>query len=836
MADIPVYNISGEEPVHGTLDSSEVQQGIASGQFSFPKGTPVNVMSPEGVPGLIQPEEASEAFNQGYSYITPEMQKQNEFGAPNQQAIAAVEGLAKGVAGPLATGAEVAMGVPAEDIRAREDANPWTAGLSEGAGFIGSMAAGVGEARLVTSAAEAASKGIGLGLEGASTAEKIAAAGVRASTEMALLSSGDEMSKYITQDPNQSVESAISHVGLSSLLGLGGGAALGSIAPLWKASVGDRAAQFVEDFKGRINERMVDPNPTATVTDELGNYYKNITDMADEVYGVKGLKAQDIAKVMPEMSTKMGEQAGLISEKLDKALEDMRAKPNLYPERLSSKLENDVAAFKAATESAQAPADVFNAAQELKQTLDSYAKFDKFVKPVDEAYDFVNKAKELRFAAKEVLEDSSVWGKAADRQKAINKAFSTYLPALKDFNKKFTTEVLGERVVDPSKINTYMNGLGKPSAELKQNMLENFLNASEKYRNTIADTHANLGLESPFQATPMGATLSTIKEVAPGAKVADILIAKGIAKISGQGIGALTGGALGSLAGHGYIGALIGQHAIGPFIESVLPSMTKAILDNPTSGSGIKSAMEVGSAILKGEAKIGKGVKGIFKAEGELGTISQLPTEKEREKLEKHLKVAQENPESLMKVGGDVGHYMPQHATAMAETAARASTYLNNIRPKTQPANALDPKITPSSTEKANYNRAVDIALNPLIVLKSIKEGEVGLQDITHLNNLYPALYNRLKQEVMKNIGEAVSDKQSIPYKTKLGASAFLGQPLDSSMQPQAIAASQMVTMPPQNQQPKNGTAPKNMNKLDKLPEQSDTMVGSREAYRTSRH
>ena len=50
---------------------------------------------------------------------------------------------------------------------------------------------------------------------------------IRGATETALLGAGNEVSKLITEDPGQSVDSAISDIGLSGLIGGGLGAGFG---------------------------------------------------------------------------------------------------------------------------------------------------------------------------------------------------------------------------------------------------------------------------------------------------------------------------------------------------------------------------------------------------------------------------------------------------------------------------------------------------------------------------------------------------------------------------------------------------------------------------------
>jgi hypothetical protein len=142
----------------------------------------------------------------------------DHYGSTGQQIKAGIEGAAKGIAGPLATFAETKLlGVKPEDIEGRAEANPWTHGLSEAAGFGVGALTGTGEAALLGRAGEAAAGAIGLG-EAATTGAKLAKAAATGATEMGLFQAGDDASKWLLNAP-QTPGSVVSDVGLSALLG-----------------------------------------------------------------------------------------------------------------------------------------------------------------------------------------------------------------------------------------------------------------------------------------------------------------------------------------------------------------------------------------------------------------------------------------------------------------------------------------------------------------------------------------------------------------------------------------------------------------------------------------
>lgn len=720
-----------------------------------------------------------------------------KYGSTGQQVLTGLEGAAKGILGPIATGIEVGSGLTTgDDIRGREEENPITHGVAEAGGFMGSLASGAGLGAGVAKLGMKATEIAGLAGRTLSTAENIASHVVQSAVEIAALQTSDEASKLIASDPNASLQTAIPNIGLAALLGAGGGAALGGVSALWKATAGEKVGQLIADFRGRTNQLIANPEPREAIQHELETHYSAIRDMADEVYGVKGLKAQDIEAAMPEMSPKITQQAHEVADSVGKTIDKMVKNQNSYPPRLTVKLQGDLEQFMARIQDGESSAsEIFNATQDLKQSLQGYAKYEKFVKPVDEAYDFVRDSKSLAASLRESLEDGKIWGKAADRQKAINKGFSDFLPSLKDFEKKFTTEIAGDRSIDPGKLNTYLNQVGKASGETKQKMLGNFLDASEKYRQVIADTHSNLGIDSGLPPTSLVQTRETLKELSNGAKLADMIFKEAPGDI----LGATVGESIGHGIGHAGIGAFLGAHTLGPYFNKALGAIIKPLLMAEIKSPALKSVLEYTKAIVKGETLMNKATNSIFGG-GEVLPASAYPTKETREKLQKSLDEIRIKPEKLMEVGSNVAHYMPDHSAAAAMTATTVVQYLQSINPHKDKVLPLDRVHQPSKDQLSTYNRTLDIAQQPLLVIDKIKQGTITPKDIMALRTMYPALYTRLTQKLTNDMFDHVAKGEQVPYKTRIGLSLFIGQPLDSSMTPAAIISSQPKPLGQQDQ------------------------------------
>jgi hypothetical protein len=177
------------------------------------------------------------------------------------------------------------------------------------------------------------------------------------------------------------------------------------------------------------------------------------------------------------------------------------------------------------------------------------------------------------------------------------------------------------------------------------------------------------------------------------------------------------------------------------------------------------------------------------------------PDEKVKEKLDKRVKQFGENPSAMLDMHQDFNHYMSDHGMAISAASANAVNYLNTIRPVERRESPLDDPTQPSLIEKQNYDVALSIAQQPLMLLEDIKDGTLNSQKLGHLQNLYPDFYANMRYRIMNELVNITEKKEKIPYKTRMGLSLFLGTPLDSTMKPEGIMALQPKMAQAQQQQ-----------------------------------
>jgi len=266
---VPVYDISGEHPVLGTVPHSDVHEAISSGQYAFPKGTTVPAFNPEGKLGDIPAEEAHTAFNNGYKYATPDDIDVHTHSGAGQQLLTGIEGGVSGlISRPLTSALEIGSGLTTgHDIEARQKANPWTAGLSEAGGLAVGMFTGTGEAALLAKAGSLVPEAA----EAASLVSKIGSATVRGAIENMVFQGGEELAKVI-QDPSASTANVATHIGLAGLIGGGVGGTLtgvgvGVVSPLWEAVSGSKTGQFLRALADKAGG--IEGEPVRDAVDEL---------------------------------------------------------------------------------------------------------------------------------------------------------------------------------------------------------------------------------------------------------------------------------------------------------------------------------------------------------------------------------------------------------------------------------------------------------------------------------------------------------------------------------------------------------------------------------------
>lgn len=761
---------------------------------------------------------ASASFIPDSQFVSDE----DKYGSTGQQIGAGLEGVARGVAGPLAPAAEEALGVPAEDIRGREKANPITSGLGEGAGFVGSLF--VPEVKALGLAGQVANVGEHVAAvlpKATSVIGKLAQTGVKAGAEMAALQTSDELSKMVTQDPDQTLGTAAANIGLSGILGGAGGVAIGAVSPLFSKASNILGIQKVaSDFMGETKAIQEAGDPVVGATKELSSRIDEAENMNKVFFQQKpDLIAKTLPEPTPENLAKVDGQVQDIFDKMtsrideaEKSVKTKAAVPYLR-EDLTNWLDRAIGGDMT---------DKYLATNKLKQDLASYAKW---------GLDEEGSAKaalgaELSSYIRPALEDTKVWGAAGDIQKETNKAISEMFDATKDFRPQVTTATMGERAVDPAKVQSLINQTNAGKISRKASVVGNYLDATQKAADTINKVHIENGLESPiasqFNPTPiLDHALNT--PVTPGVALARWANKHGsslLANAVGETGAGIVGGGLGALVGHPLVGAWMGERVLSP----IFSALAKPLAENAINTEAAKATVDYLGNVVKGQKVVDGAVKGLFNSKSEVIAKDLIPDEASREKLTKSLGHFS-NPANAINVGGAIVHYLPGHAQAAGAMGASAQNYLYSLKPNPQPISPLDSSPPPDKSQLATYNRALDIAQQPLMALKHAKDGTLLPQDVQTLQTIYPGLHKAIVQKLTNELIQHKSDGNQLPYHQRQSLNMLIGgAPLDSTMTPgsmQAVIAAagtqQMNKQAVQSQKKASGSELSQINKVNAL-------------------
>lgn len=780
------------------------------------------------------------------------------YGGGTQQAIAGLEGAAKGVAGPLATwGEKHILGVPEADIVGRQEANPWTAGIGEAAGFGGSMLTGVGEAALISKAANALTKTAELG--------KVAQTVIKLGLEGGMFHMGDNASKMILDqtDPEAPVASLLAGVPAAALLGGGLGYLGGKVGNKLQELASNKSANSIPQFMTDLGNRFElmskhGGDVVGAGTDEAQHLYDTVAGAVEDGFSLKRDSIEKLTKDLDPgtVSSHVNEMQAALEDVPEELRNSAVFKRALGEWQSAVTAERNVVGVPTNIPSA---ADIFEATDNFKRKLGKLAKFDS---PQYGAVDqeMGKAAGNLYHYTRTSLENPEAWGEMGKFQKELNGAYAEMQTPLKAFESSATSKDKDlEKRVDPAKIASIFKSIqkGKPLAGFRDDKVAGFFDPARKFLNTVDSLHAAQGIESEIPKVSTN-TLDAMlkKEVSSGAKWGNWLFGSGPGAIGWAGghVAGTIAGAAATAAGAGpaapYLGYRAGEHFAPMFKEMGLKPTrvaVSAVLKALSSGehAGIPQVVNYAEGISKGAGRVENAINNLFTIGGKQQTQA-ASSEKDREKLREYVENGTLNqqiqdqankgsggapmvtpapsfagggevlapqphmpvskPVSPLLAGADhIAAVFPQQAMLLGAAKSRINGYLNQIRPQAITSKLPFDDHMDDKAKKKSYDRALDIANNPLSVVDHIKSGTLEPEHVKHMNQLYPELSNHLQKKIMEKVTDAQMKNEKPPYKVRQSLSLFMGQPLDSNLTQQNIAAAQMSFISQKSAPPAGG-------------------------------
>lgn len=523
------------------------------------------------------------------------------------------------------------------------------------------------------------------------------------------------------------------------------------------------------------------------------------------------------AKAEPAAAAK---QAAGVFDDLAEATNTAKRTPELYTPGTGTRLERlGEGIVRDATAN---PAETYLRLNRLKQSLDDLIPWGTEAGTAA-GRDTAALLKGLRGRVKDALEDASVWGEAAERQKAFNGAFQEYKDAAKRIGAGKGNGTLEARILrkiddgaggityeaNANTVDSWLNAMAKASGGAKSSAFRTYLDKAEALAAEMgksgyegADQLANSirQMRDSFGVTEHQATVNYVinRLHNPG----KIMVSQGFIPSPGEVAREAGKAALHEIPGVGTI-----SRTATATLEKIRrsPSAMVGLL-----GAFAKLAEKTSQAIdgkigrvLSGEAAAGAAAA----AEAAVGRGTVTITPKDFPRVASDLRHHGSDPvrlaETVATHTAGLDEHAPTASLALAAAAARGVQHLQGHLPVGPARLPLNREYLPSRAELRNVNRAHEVMQAPLRALDHVAKGTLDPIHVQALEAVYPKLTQHMRTKVLEGIASRTAAGKTIPRHTRLALSLFLGSPLDSSVNPETIAANQatMAQAPKQQDQ-----------------------------------
>lgn len=253
------------------------------------------------------------------------------------------------------------------------------------------------------------------------------------------------------------------------------------------------------------------------------------------------------------------------------------------------------------------------------------------------------------------------------------------------------------------------------------------------------------------------------------------------------------------------------MRAVGNGSPDGIPGRVSALADFARRVERGTKAMEApieacfDAAVIKGLVPLtNEAIKETFKKDIEDGgTVAQIQNEMGSTGEDGYAKGGEVRPSQ--KEPDHVGEAYPEFSVLKNIAKGRVYNYMNSLRPqKIQQKLPFDSQ-TPDTDKKREYEKAAEIAINPLSIMNKVNDGTLTTKEMKHLVSMWPEVHSLLSKKMTERITKAQMKDEKPPYKKRQAMSLFLGASLDSSFTPQAMQAIQMTFVNKSAQQAQQG-------------------------------
>ena len=682
-----------------------------------------------------------QAIQQGFTAPSPEQAQfwaaKKHYGAPGQQAITALEGVGRGIAGPAfdLTAQGLGLTSPAEQLGRKEE-NPKIETTGQVGGFIiptiatlgasapeqvavrsglrsvaGATLPGLAERAGAAVARAVTGEGTGLLARAAPTAANLA-------TQGAIISAADVGTQAALEDPKLTAQSAAVHIVGGAMMGGALGFAGSAVAKAVPDGIGAKLEGWLGDVAGERANKAA-----GAIQGDLNRALKR---MSREDLNALGQRAVENGWVGP-LST-----PAQTFEKTAAAMEDVGGKMGEF--------------IDAATASPKAP------------TFD----WDNIRKGINEEVldPLRKKASELPAVkqAEAVLENfSQVYGERpltlADVhgiRRDLDAVIYQHGKSLDPFAKAVARPLKGVRDLLTDRLSAGIDEAGMASSGWRA------LNSA--YR----DAKVINGFAEKGMLRSEGNNLLSLTETMGG--------------IAGAASDGLSGGIVGSLGA-----AALRRHSSGTiaFAATEAQKLFASLAGKVDGGIAAGVGRIFGEAAAKGGAEVSERVVN----PSNYRTIAQG--------LREHAGDPERMAETTSSQTATIKRHDPEVGAELDAVAARSVQHLASLLPKETPPGPFSAPYQPSAAELASFNRAASVIRNPALIPHLIAEGKIHPDHVAALGAVYPSIQREMSMQIMDKMAQLTARGGSIPFKARMGLALFMGGNMDPMLSQASMQANQ---------------------------------------------
>lgn len=377
---------------------------------------------------------------------------------------------------------------------------------------------------------------------------------------------------------------------------------------------------------------------------------------------------------------------------------------------------------------------------------------------------------------KPLLEDSVVWSKAAESQRAINAPYSAWIGYKRaaidrfedSFGKKPTATSFDELMEsDPATLKALFKQIGGAESVKRMELLDNLANAQKELANAAESSYALTPAQKKAVQTMRDSTdayhgvvkeaqanMSLIRKAEETEAKAASPLSKAVGKIPGAGplleLAFSTNPV--SIARHTESVMALGQRIktlVG--IDSVARATTTRVAE-AAKQMVMPKLPKLSSGGGTGGAPHASAVSFAVKTIGSTPEDRQKGYEAKRKELEAIVNDPRRAKAAASHIAGDA----PGVADAVARSLQAQAQYLLAMAPKGPPVSALQPDVTmpPSDAQILSWLQRLSAVDHPDAALRDISAGVAPAETIDAFRETNPALYGHLRTTVIEYVSQ----------------------------------------------------------------------------------